>query len=354
MEEEFELEAKAQPSEDEVIPPQELPDESVTDSGNERQEEVVAEPAETDQTAEALKKAAAEISAHFDSLKNLIRYTKEKDTNLTVLTKQLEAYRTGMEYVMFKTVAMELIDMRESCRKSVRTGEMKDYDAATASKYIKYLIMDLEDMLANLGVEEKNGKYLYNGKSLDGEGEVKKAEIPEITVYGEEKQLPELAGMEGLAEYLQACEKKIAEMIKDNAALDKLTGVYLNMALQYEKGIYQVALYPVIRRIIKMYKKFKERADEELKMINNDNGRNLYVADLQYISDMCLNILNSCGVDADICAEDAFDAKKVRILKVVTTDDPQLHGKIMFRYTNCYIMGDKVIYTAKVDVYKAQ
>lgn len=306
-----------------------------------------------DNTAE-FRQIATEINKHFDSLARLVRYTKEKDANFLALSKQLEQYRGGMEQAMFKTPAMELIRIREDCRKSIRDGELKEYNAETAGRYIKYLLSDLEDILINLGVEERNGEYYYNGKSLSGDSKIEETAIPEEVSVADEVIMPELTDMSDIPEYLLACENKISAILKDNAATDKLIAVYQKMALEYETGVYQVMLYPVIRNIICLQKRFAERSADELKIMNDENASSLYIADLQYVSEACLDILHMCGVEADMCAEDDFDPKKERVLKVVVTDNPELHGKIMFRYTNCYTMGEKIIYPAKVDIYKSK
>ena len=106
------------------------------------------------------------INEHFAIIKGLVRYSKEKDANVLTLSKQLQVYRDGLENTLFKRIALELIEYREGCRKSLREIDKQQLNVQDAVKYINYLKLDFEDMLENLGIECKEGAVFYNKKDI--------------------------------------------------------------------------------------------------------------------------------------------------------------------------------------------
>ena len=120
----------------------------------------------------------------------------------------------------------------------------------------------------------------------------------------------------------------------------------------YEHGLYQVVLYPVVRSFVNVYKELCGRIDSV--ELTEDNATAVYRSELEYTVEKISDVLEKCSVSIDIYVSDVYDSKKQRILKIVDTDDASLNGSIICRYTDCYMMGDKVIYLSKVDVYKAK
>ena len=41
------------------------------------------------------------------------------------------------------------------------------------------------------------------------------------------------------------------------------------------------------------------------------------------------------------------------MMRAVKTENPEQNGMVAKRYCDCYLLGDKIIYPAKVEVYKA-
>lgn len=289
------------------------------------------------------------IDDHFERIKGLIRYSKEKDGNVLALSKQLQAYRDGIETTLYKRIALEVISYRESCRKSARELYLRKLTAQEAEKYIEYLKLDFDDMLQNLDVECAEERTLYNGKNIDDVIEnIQFEDVPKL----DEVTLPvnEVDNFAALCQYLVNCEVAFSRMIQNNVILDLAMKNYIAMAAVYERGVYQVVLYPVIRYIAKVYRDLCDRV-KNIKL-TDENAMGEYDAQLsRLISDLDV-VLEKCGVGIDCYVSDVYDPKKHRILKMVNTDDPDLNGQIVCRYTDCYSMDDKVISLSKVDVYK--
>ena len=293
------------------------------------------------------------IDSHFTAVKNLIRYAKEKDANILVLSKQLQAYRDGLENTLFKRVAMEFIEYRESCRKSLRDFADKTISAPEAEKYINYLKLDFQDLLENLNIKITDTAVLYNKQDINGElQKITFSEIPQAEAAEAESGQDGITDFEGLMKYLQDRERAISDAIKDNTVLDLALKDYIMASAVYEQGLYQVILYPVIRHIVKVYRDLCGRIPE-LK-IDDSNATACYAGQLTRMIGEIDTVLEMCNVSIDPFVSDSYDSRKQRILKMIETDNAELNGNVICRYTDCYLMEDKVIYLSKVDVYKTK
>lgn len=290
------------------------------------------------------------IDTHFNVIKGLVRYTKEKDANVLALSKQLQAYRDGFESSLLKRVALEIIEYREGCRKSLRDASISKLNAKDAQKYISYLKLDYEDMLENLGIKCIDNGVLYNGKNIESSLEkIFFKDVPQI----EDVELGNLkiVDMNSLVEYLKGCHDVLFKMMQNNTILDSVIKDYISISTVYEQGLYQVVLYPIIRDITKIYHTLSQRL-ESLE-ITDSNAIKTYSVQLSLLIEEVEKVLELCNVQIDSYVSDAYDPKKHRILKMIDTDNSELNGQVICRYTDCYTMGDKVIYLSKVDVYKS-
>lgn len=291
------------------------------------------------------------IDDHFNKIKGMIRYSKEKDANVLALSKQVEIYREGIENVLFKKIALELIAYRESCRKSFRECGRIPLSAKDASKYIGYLKLDFEDVFENLGIKCDGDTVLYNGKNIDAVIEkvtFSEAVKPEEVTF----ENTEIKDFGSLAVYLENCESSISKMIQNNTVLDLLIKDYISIFVTYEQGVYQAVLYPVIRSIVKTYRNLADRI--EGLSVSDENAVSIFTKQLEIMIQDLEKVLEQCNVSIDSFVSDKYDPKKQRILKMIDTDKPELNGEIINRYTDCYIMDEKVIYLSKVDVYKTK
>lgn len=297
----------------------------------------------------AIKKV---IDDHFANLISVVRFVKEKDANVLALSKQMQAYRDGFEQTLFKRIALDIIGYREDCRKSLETLTPGSVNAERAGKYIDYLSQDLTDMLSNNGVEQSgDGTYTYNGKPMTGEIErITFRDLPPQQQF----ELPqtEVADEAGLIEYLKSCEQVVTAAVKYNATLDSVLADYINASKVYERSLSQMLLFPVFRKIISLCDSIA--ADKAEEPITDENAVDVYGDVLRNVIGGCRAVLEMCNViiDDEVPQLTDYDPRRHRSLKLVMTDDPELNGKIARRSTDCYIMDEKVIYPAKVEIYK--
>ena len=127
---------------------------------------------------------------------------------------------------------------------------------------------------------------------------------------------------------------------------------YIENDKAYEQGIWQVVLYPVIRKIAKAYIGLRNRTENISESITDETGKAAYLGELAYMIYKTEEILYFCGVSIDGFVSDTFDLKKHRLLKTVFTDKEELNGVVSVKHTECYMIEDRVIYPAKVEVYK--
>lgn len=206
-------------------------------------------------------------------------------------------------------------------------------------------------MLENLGIKCIDNVVLYNGKNIDCSlDKVYFKDIPQLEDV--ELNSPKIIDMDGLIGYLNDCEVSLSKIIQNNTILDSVIKDYISISTIYEQGLYQIVLYPVVRSIAKIYRDLSSRV-EALELADS-NATETYSSQLSLLITEVEKVLELCNVIIDSYVSDTYDPKKQRILKMIDTDNPELNGQVICRYTDCYTMDDKVIYLSKVDVYKSK
>ncbi len=295
--------------------------------------------------------AKEDIERHLIRLVEFIKYYKNKDSNILALTKELQQYRNGFEYGLFKAFAQNLISYREECRRTVRNFGSHKLTKEEGVKYLGFMVQEYEDLLQNVGIEDNNGRYLYNGKDLSDENqEVVFHDVPEFEI--EKLPIEKIDTTDDLVSYLQKCENIILKAIQDTAIIDSIVADYISATKLYENGVHQVILYPIIRQIISVYHKLTLEVKNLQEIITDDSATEFYISELNTMIEQSDELLSLCGVIIDGFVSDTFDPKKQRVMKLINTENAELVGKVVERYTDCYLLNDKVIYPSKVDVYK--
>lgn len=303
---------------------------------------------------EKINGLASLIDGHFLAIRNLLKFNKDKDANVSKLTGALQTYRDGLENKYFKSIALDLIGYREDCKKSVREFKDRGLTVAEAKKYLNYLVYDYEDLLENLNVRVEDGKVYFNNKPIDAgfDKKIKTCEIGEFVLPAE--PVLENKTLDGVTEYLKKVENYITEVLKCNAGLDNILKVYIDNSLLYEEGVHQLMVYPVIGCIAKLYLSTKAQTEEKIAALTEENATQSFIDCSNVLIDALEELLLKCTVTIDGEVSDTYDPLKHRLLKIIYTDNPEENGKIVERYTDCYMMETKVIYPQKADVMKYQ
>lgn len=303
-------------------------------------------------SSEDVDKLVGVLDTHFTAIKNLLKYNKDKDANVTKLTKELEMYRDGLEDSILKSMALDLIGLRETWKKSIKQFKERGLTVEDAKKYLNYLIYDCEDLLINLKIEVKNEQVYYNNKAID-----KVVEKKAIPYQAEEFTLPDVPQLadktvEGIIGYLANIESYIANVLKNNAILDNLVKAHIENSALLDEGIYQVVLYPIVRAIVGLHTKAQQEVDETLTNLTGENATRSYVDCATTLVDEMAKIIEQCSVSIEEFVSEAYDSKKHRMQKMIVTENPEENGKVANVYSACYMMDTRVIYPQKVDIYK--
>ncbi|MBO5111406.1 MAG: nucleotide exchange factor GrpE [Clostridia bacterium] len=294
------------------------------------------------------------LDEHFQNLRSLIKYTKTKDENIYKLSSELQKYREDYCKKTFKSIATLLISYREDCRRSLVDLNTFELTLDKAKKFMSFLCDDYEELLSNVGCEEDDGVWSFNGKPLSGE-ERNPVKFPPLFEMAPEKEesAVDLSGAT-VQEILLDAEAKIKAALADNETVDKCLKEYSRLATVIEDDIVLLCVYPAIRKLISLYGKTKRMIEQAIEELNEENMRESYAMCLAFLINHLEDILLSGGVRIDTTADDMFDTKKNRLIKAIVTSDSALDRKIAKQYTECYTMNETVIYPAKVDVYKYQ
>lgn len=307
---------------------------------------------ETPENTEDFKELISNIDTHFISVRNLLKFNKDKDQNISKLTAELQMYRDGLETKLFKSIALSLIGLREDCKKSVREFKDRGLTLDEAKKYLNYLVYDYEDLLANLNIVVEEKKIFYNGKlvELGFDKKISVCTVDEFVL----PEAPKLASedKQGIIQYLTDIENYIVEVLKSNSNLDKNLKVYIENSSLYEQGIHQVVLYPVVNSIGTLYKLIKKEVDSYTESLNEENATESFVSCSNMMIDELDLILTKCSVTIESFVSEQYEPLKHRLLKVIYSSNPDENGKVASVYSDCYLMDGRVIYPQKVDVIK--
>lgn len=299
------------------------------------------------------------LDTHFQNLRTLIRYTKTKDETIYKLSGELQKHREDYCAKTFKTIAILLISYREDCRKSRRDMETFGLTLEQAKKYMSFLCDEYEELLSNIGCEKDEDMWLFGGRLLDGQGDttekgitVKFSTLFEADIK-EESSETEIVGSD-IKEYLRHTEEAIQSILAKNEARDKCLEEYVNLASVIEEDIVFFGVYPLVRKLISLFDKTKQKVEKCLEEVGEENRCDKYRECLDFVIERTEDILLCGDVRIETAEDEMFQPKKNRVLSVVATEDASLDRKIAKQYTECYVMKDVVIYPAKVDVYKYQ
>ncbi len=294
----------------------------------------------------------AVLDEHFQSLRALIKYTKTKDETIQKLSKELQKYREDYSAKTFKSIATLVISYREDCRKSLVDLDTFEIAPDKAKKFVSYLCDDLEELLSNIGCEENDDEWEFNGKPLSG-GREEALSFPVLfEAQPAEDEPPVIVGAD-LRAYLQNTVGEIQKTLADNEMLDKCLKDYCTLASVIEEDIVGLCVYPPVRKLVSLFRWLTQQ-QESLSARGEEDYVVCYRECLTYLVARLEDVLLCGSVMIDTSPDNVYDTRKHRLIKSIPTDNASQDRAIAKQYTECYTMNGVVIYPAKVDVYKYQ
>lgn len=315
-------------------------------------------PTYSDEQYEDIKTKFAEF---YDTVLRSVRNTKAKDDAVYNINKELQKYKDDYFLQVSKALVNDLIGFREDCKKS--DSDMTEF-GLSGDKLIGYFECTAEqitDLLSVHGVTEENGIYSYNGKVIyptpeypkaaenGGDGGYDTAE-PEL----EAVDFSSVTGTEELYEMFGKCVKNIETLLaRDNAFVSTINGMFL--ASKKQQAVCDgVLIVPALVKMIQIGDYFAKRCDA-LKNAADDAAKAcIYTETYTYISGYVEKLLLNFGVTVRSEIDRTFDAKYHRVLKMtkITAEESDKEKTVARYCSDCYMYGDKVVYPAKVIIYK--
>lgn len=308
-------------------------------------------------------KFQAETRAYCDNFVRLIRFSKAKDENLSKLTQEVQKHREDFALKLVKPVCVSLISLREDYGKTLAEVEKFARSTEDVLKYVDYMQLDFEELLAERGVERVDSTFMIDGKplsekkprkaiaALEEQAEAPAEEIAVTEAPAEEAPEQE-ASFEAMLNLIRTSFEKLEAEVRKTEAQDELIATYRVLASSVDDNYADAILLPLYKELADVCKELERRGEELKAGISEENKAEKYEEVLRYAVNEIDKMLLECGVQTLQDAGDDYDMKYCRILKVVPTEDEALDKKVAKRYSACYAYKDKVLYPSKVDVYK--
>ncbi len=311
----------------------------------------------SDEQYEEIKTKFAEF---YDTVLRSVKNTKAKDDAVYNINKELQKYRDDYFLQISKALVNDLIGFREDCKKS--DSDMTEY-GLSGDKLIGYFectAEQIENLISVHGVTEKDGVYSYNGRAIYPTPEYPKAADNDSDGYNSAE--PELEAVsfdaitsaEELYSELGKCVKNIETLLKrDEAFVSTINGMFL--ASKKQQAVCDgVLIVPALVKMIQIGEYFAKRC-EALKNAEDDASKAcIYTETYTYISDYVEKLLLNFGVTVRSEIDREFNAKYHRVLKMtkITAEESDKEKTVARFCSDCYMYGDKVVYPAKVIIYK--
>ena len=339
---------------------QQTEDEGTTTEDQQTEEKEPEQPAEDPIDDKFLTEYPKEefegiISDHTKKVFSAINNLRSKEDSITRLSKEVQKYRDEYCAKNFKPIAMSLIALRESCRKSLSSLD-KPIEFVKIKKFVNYLVDDIDDLLSDIGLEceESNGYvWTYNGTPLFKKS-VETATFPEVFDLCESEPLVLPEPGDSLTDYIAACEDVITAALANVSKYDKCINDYVKVAAAIDAGILAANVYPVLRGLTHFAPRFKADVIDALNVLDEENAVERYGTLLAALVEKLEDLLVLGGVDVEAVYGGSYDLKKHKIIKLIPTDDESLERTVESVSTDCYSLGGLVISPAKVNVYKYQ
>lgn len=295
-----------------------------------------------------------EVVAHLENIKALLKMYRDKDNNVAILVNEIQHYRNGIDFYLIRPMALKLITFREDAKRSIREAP-EDLNKEKALKYLGFTVDDYTDLVDSLGIDDSDFRnILFKNKTINELTHIQ----PEFSSLSEAKEIESLSiesinSLEELHSYLIKCENVLKEILSDNSVRDKLLSEYIKASMNFEAQLPELIVYPLVKDIAILHKEINELFSSISEEITNENALEKYTSSLNYIINKLENVLIAAGVVVDPFVDEMLDRKKHQVLKVIPSEKPEDNAKVANRYTDCYLVGDRVIYLSKIDVYKA-
>lgn len=293
---------------------------------------------------------------YFNNILNQINNSRGREDSIYKINNELQKFKNDYFYKIIESYIIDLIEIRESCKKSLSDLNEFEFDSEKIYKYASFTKDELDNFLIVHDVVEKNGSYFFNNieiypKFLDTEiYESKIFEIKNEEVIDKFEEI----NYKSLDDMLSQYQERIEKILNYNEKLLKIIqqqNDYIKQQQQYANGL---LTNPIIIKVIQIIENYSKDLIDLKGFDNVDNLKNKYSEMLKTIIDSVTKILLSLDVKVKDIIDSTLDLKYHSVLKMIKIKEEEKEkDKLIERYiTDCYIHGEKVIYKSKVYIYK--
>lgn len=305
----------------------------------------------------------SDLNKYFTDISRLIGNTKSKDAALYSSNRELQKFKDNYFVEITEPLALDLIALREDFKKTVEDAVKYNPDKKVLCKNLKVTIDQIDNILVMHDVEEKDGSFYFNGKAFyppvgDCEKPAAQDPVPEEVSQPEKLVLPALQPedntAEALSKFLAESLSRIESILSDDENLVKTISVLRDANKKQLDVCDGFLLTPLFASFIQleeyMYRRLRELESAESDADAMPIYKDAYVYGKSYIERLLLKF----GVHVYSFVSDDFQPKYHRVLRVnkIGADEAEKDKKVAQYCTDCYTLGDKVVYPAKVIVYK--
>lgn len=304
-----------------------------------------------------------DLNKYFTDIARLIGNTKSKDAALYSSNRELQKFKDNYFVEITEPLALDLIALREDFKKTVEDAVKYNPDKKVLCKNLKVTIDQIDNVLVMHDVEEKNGSFYFNGKAfyppLEDCEKSASQELPSEEVSLTEKLVlpalqPEDNTAEAFSKFLAESLSRIESILSEEENLVKTVSILRDVNKKQLDVCNGFLLTPLFASFIQleeyMYRRLRELESAESDDVAMSIYKDSYVYGKSYIERLLLKF----GVHVYSFVSDDFQPKYHRVLRVnkIGADEAEKDKKVAQYCTDCYTLGDKVVYPAKVIVYK--
>lgn len=312
----------------------------------------------SDEQADTLRVA---VTTWLEKIYQAINNTKNKDISIYNINKELQTFKDGYYRKITSPIISEIITLREDYKKSIEDCSKFGLSYEKQRNYLDCTIDQINEILANYDVEIVDGQHLYNGKciypSVRAEGtkqaclEDKYIEIErESHVFDNDASA--IRDCTSLEQFMAKATSNIETLLQNNEALINSIEIQ-NADLKKQQAVTDgLLVVPLLRKIIRMKMAFLSKRE----MLENfkEEAETIYKEAYEYGITYAESILMSLGINIRSAADDVYDPKYHRILKMqrILPEEAGKDKHIAAVITDCYVSDERVVAPAKVVVYK--
>jgi len=303
------------------------------------------------------------LTGRFDEILKAVSYTKAKDTSIYNINKELQSFKDGYFKKTVSPLVVELISLREDCKKSLESIGKYALAHPKQISYMEYTVEQIENVLTIQDVTVKDGIYFYNGVPFYPTAQNVGPLLPDLepaacpsTAEAVETDPLTLTGntLESLLEFVVRWQQRIDTLLAENSALTETILQQVQENKKQHKVTDGLLLKPIFIKLIQLSDFFEKRLSVLTATVDDEEAaeiyQNAYAFAVTYLEDLLLNL----GVHIHSNIDNTFDPKYHRMLKMISIEPEEAEkDKTIASFNNdCYIADDKVIYPAKVVLYR--